>query len=732
MCAKKLIYSLLSLVFIMVSITFTPNNQVVYATSNEDVIYAFMKNELGFNTAVASAALANIYSESSFNPNSYCIDTDGYPSYGICQWHLGRYDNLKSYCNNNGYDYKSLSGQLQFLKYEFNTSYKKQYNNLKSYPNTAQGAYDASYYWAAKFEVCSSKYWNRRGELARDTYYPRHSGDDLNPETIGHVMSESEAAGRTLLDGDYWICSGYNMNYFLDIPGVEISPSGTNVWMWSYENEMPTSYDVWTVTYLNNGFYRIKQKGSSVSLDVNGGTVDRGANVQLWSDNDSNAQQWSIARTDYGYTLQSRCSAFFMDIYDAGTENGTNVSTYTKNGERWQNWCFIPYNADERPIADGIYNIQTACDSNFYVDAEGAHGKFTNETNIILYNETTDSFKVSYVGDGWYSICEASSGLSLDVYNAEPAHYLDVSMNIQLHANNQKRNQLWKIRNTGDGHYWIISKLNGYCFDLDHGKAENGTNISQYPYNGGTNQKWNFVPVTLSEITVTPPSKITYTVGETLNTSGMKVIAKYSDTSTIDVTNNVKVSGDLSTAGTQTVTVSYAEGNITKTATFKITVNAATTTTQTTTATTTSSTTTTTTIEALKVEEMALTMENGEQYTIKANQDNLIYKTNDNSVAIVSKNGLITAVGEGKAVISVINSEYDVVQINITVIPINKITGDCNNDGIFNISDVVLLQKWLLAVPNTHIEDWKAADLYEDNILDVFDLCMMKRKLINN
>ena len=194
-----------------------------------------------------------------------------------------------------------------------------------------------------------------------------------NPATIGHVMEESEAAGRTLLDGDYWICSGYNMNYYLDIPGVEISPSGTNVWMWNYENEMPTSCDVWTVTYLNNGFYRIKQKDSSVSLDVEGGTVNRGANVQLWSDNDTNAQQWSIARTDYGYTLQARCSAFFMDIYDAGTENGTNVSTYTKNGESWQNWCFIPYAPDERSLADGIYNIQTACDSNYYVDAEGSH-----------------------------------------------------------------------------------------------------------------------------------------------------------------------------------------------------------------------------------------------------------------------------------------------------------------------------------------------------------------------
>lgn len=58
------------------------------------------------------------------------------------------------------------------------------------------------------------------------------------------------------------------------------------------------------------------------------------------------------------------------------------------------------------------------------------------------------------------------------------------------------------------------------------------------------------------------------------------------------------------------------------------------------------------------------------------------------------------------------------------------ISGDVNADNSFNISDVVLLQKWLLAVPDTHIENLEAADLCKDNRLDVFDLCLMKRLLI--
>lgn len=59
-----------------------------------------------------------------------------------------------------------------------------------------------------------------------------------------------------------------------------------------------------------------------------------------------------------------------------------------------------------------------------------------------------------------------------------------------------------------------------------------------------------------------------------------------------------------------------------------------------------------------------------------------------------------------------------------------RIKGDVNGDGEFSISDVVLLQKWLIAVPDTELVDWKAADLCEDGNLDVFDLCLMRKALL--
>lgn len=56
--------------------------------------------------------------------------------------------------------------------------------------------------------------------------------------------------------------------------------------------------------------------------------------------------------------------------------------------------------------------------------------------------------------------------------------------------------------------------------------------------------------------------------------------------------------------------------------------------------------------------------------------------------------------------------------------------GDVNGDGEFNIADIVALQKWLLAVDDVELANWKSADLCNDDRLDVFDLCLMKEKLI--
>ena len=64
-------------------------------------------------------------------------------------------------------------------------------------------------------------------------------------------------------------------------------------------------------------------------------------------------------------------------------------------------------------------------------------------------------------------------------------------------------------------------------------------------------------------------------------------------------------------------------------------------------------------------------------------------------------------------------------------LPYEYVRGDLNGDGQFSITDVALLQQWLLGVSDIRLLQWQAADLCRDGRLDVFDLCLMKRELLD-
>lgn len=60
--------------------------------------------------------------------------------------------------------------------------------------------------------------------------------------------------------------------------------------------------------------------------------------------------------------------------------------------------------------------------------------------------------------------------------------------------------------------------------------------------------------------------------------------------------------------------------------------------------------------------------------------------------------------------------------------PITTVKGDVNSDGNLTVADVVMIQKYILRKDT--LKDWKAADVYEDGMIDSFDLCLIKRLLV--
>ena len=84
----------------------------------------------------------------------------------------------------------------------------------------------------------------------------------------------------------------------------------------------------------------------------------------------------------------------------------------------------------------------------------------------------------------------------------------------------------------------------------------------------------NKKPVILTEIYIEQsPDKTIYQEGENFDKTGMKIIAKYSDGSSHEITNYEIIDGDNLQAGTTSITIRYTENGIIRSTTQEITVN---------------------------------------------------------------------------------------------------------------------------------------------------------------
>lgn len=106
-------------------------------------------------------------------------------------------------------------------------------------------------------------------------------------------------------------------------------------------------------------------------------------------------------------------------------------------------------------------------------------------------------------------------------------------------------------------------------FDCASGSSNGLVTVSKVDY------YYNYVSsATLSSIALSGTYPTEFYVGDTFSHEGQTVTATYSDASTVDVTGSATYSDpDMSTPGTKTITVSFEDKSVTKTATYDITVS---------------------------------------------------------------------------------------------------------------------------------------------------------------
>ena len=297
---------------------------------------------------------------------------------------------------------------------------------------------------------------------------------DANASTNGHSQAEAVAWAKSMADNHTYCgeCVALIQKYYA---WLGVSVPNTNANTYANADHIPPGWYVDNTPSLGAVYVEANSSPGHVcvvvGIDSAGTLTTVDSNVTGTSVDRYKAQYfpWTTGRKKSDYSgVQGK---YFVHP-DFNNDNGSPISGGTQT------------------VSDGEYHIVSALNRNMGLDAED--GKTANDTNICLYNnieDSTQTFILNYLGDGFYSIIHKKSQKSLDVNMASTAN----RTNVKLYTYSGNDAQRWVIQTSGDGYFYIKSKCNGLCVDIDNASTANKTNIQMYSENGTNAQKWAFI-----------------------------------------------------------------------------------------------------------------------------------------------------------------------------------------------------------------------------------------------
>ena len=291
-----------------------------------------------------------------------------------------------------------------------------------------------------------------------------------------------ESDSRPIKDGQYVISNILSEYQVLHV-------KNGNIELGTYAG---TDNQIFDITYVGNGYYKIISKATHKAFDVFSGLSAAGTNLQEYAWNGTDAQLWKFIDAGEGsYYIKSKLGTV-IDVTSGVVQSGTNVQMYTLNGTNAQKWVLDSGRTSTNVIQveNGTYTIQNATNKNQVMDVYSAWtGNGVDIQTYLSNNTSAQRFEILYVGDGYYQIFAEHSGKALDIPNASTVG----GINIQQYDRNGTDAQLWRFIDAGDGTVYIQSKL-GTVLDLNSTTAASCVNVQTSSSMGAKNsQKWLLV-----------------------------------------------------------------------------------------------------------------------------------------------------------------------------------------------------------------------------------------------
>lgn len=312
-----------------------------------------------------------------------------------------------------------------------------------------------------------------------------------------HIDALAAENRNVLADGTYTISTLLNSNYVLDVKDGHTN-NGANIQL--YENN-DTEAQQFNVSHDSQGYVTFTNVKSGKVLDLSDAVVKNGGNIQQYKSNGTRAQKWIVKRDGDGYIIISALNSnYVLDLHNAVVNNYRNIQLYSYNGTNAQRWNITKYVSKEQRInnlaaqnkntlADGVYEICSVKNSNYALDVNSA--STSNGANVQLYlrNGTqAQAFKVSHDSQGFVTFTNINSGKVIDLDGAITKN----GRNIHQYASNGTRAQKWIVQQSGSG-YSIVSAIDtSFALDIRNGFVYSGSNIQLYKSNNTAAQQWTF------------------------------------------------------------------------------------------------------------------------------------------------------------------------------------------------------------------------------------------------
>ncbi|MBQ8905835.1 MAG: RICIN domain-containing protein [Ruminococcus sp.] len=345
---------------------------------------------------------------------------------------------------------------------------------------------------------------------------------------------------------------------------------------------------------------------------------------------------------------------------------------------------------------DAVYSFVNLASGLHLEVADSAAAK---GTNVQQGNTGACNWKLVDAGEGYYYVYSTlgdGSTYCLDLAYGDPAN----GTNIGIWTNTEDDSKKFRFVDNGDGTYTIVTKSssNKSCIGIISGSAEAGANAMQWQRDGSDNQKW-YAAINgelITDLIVKDTTRTSWSIDTSAAVGDMVFGDRDVTYSTIPeelLGAEMIVTACDAKNSTDDLAQFTAAADMTVYAAFDTRVSAA-------------------PAWLSGWTKTDLTLTNSKDVTF------VLY-------SLSCKAGDVVTLGTNGQVSGCVN-------YTVFAAAVQSVIGDVNADGAFNIADVVTLQKWLIAVPDTQLANWKAADLCEDERLDVFDLCLMKRELLKS